>query len=233
MHYAYFDFRHTLSDTDRQQLLQQTFERLLTQAAEGSGRSLVRLLRYLRQSDFYSIPCRHHPFPGGNAWHQLETLLHAYLTPPALPPADDSGLSDSYPLWQPQWQQLPPLSIVLTCLLHDIGNTHHPRLHFPDRIMRRHGRKSTYILHDFLRLDLMFDENMAIIHHQHQSPALLRDNTPTEQDFQLILAMPLYHMICCCDALSCRLPMAEADLLRRLPELETRLLSHCAAYGAL
>ena len=212
MHYAYFDFRHTLSDTDRQQLLQQTFERLLTQAAEGSGRSLVRLLRYLRQSDFYAIPCRHHPFPGGNAWHQLETLHYAYHMPALLPQAQGFDLPSLYRQWQPQWLQLSPLSLALTALLHDLCNSRHPKLRYPDRILRRHGRKSTYILKDFLRFELMFDENMAIIHHQHKTPAELRAQTPTEQDYQLIADMPLYHMIQCCDTLSCLCPLAESDL---------------------
>lgn len=212
MHYPYFDFRHTLSDSDREGLLHDAYEHLLPRAAEGAGRSVNRVLKYLRESDFYSVPCRHHPFPGGNAWHQLETLHYAYHMPAALPQAQGFDLPSLYRQWQPQWLQLSPLSLALTALLHDLCNSRHPKLRYPDRILRRHGRKSTYILKDFLRFELMFDENMAIIHHQHKTPADLRAKTPTEQDYQLIADMPLYHMIQCCDTLSCLSPLTESDL---------------------
>ena len=212
MHYPYFDFRHTLSDSDREGLLHDAYEHLLPRAAEGAGRSVNRVLKYLRESDFYSVPCRHHPFPGGNAWHQLETLHYALHAPALLPQAQGFDLPSLYRQWQPQWLQLSPLSLALTALLHDLCNSRHHKLRYPDRILRRHGRKSTYILKDFLRFELMFDENMAIIHHQHKTPADLRAQTPTEQDYQLIADMPLYHMIQCCDTLSCLCPLTESDL---------------------
>ena len=78
MHYDFFDFQHTLSDEERQLLLRDTYEHILKKVSEGSGRNVNKILKYLRESDFYAIPCRHHAFVGGNAWHQLETLVYAY-----------------------------------------------------------------------------------------------------------------------------------------------------------
>jgi len=234
MHYDFFDFHHTLSDTDRPQFLLDTYEHLLKTASKGSGRNVNKVLKYLRESDFYSIPCRHHPFVGGNAWHQLETLIYAYQDNCTLP-CDEFDLPATFATWQPQWRELLPMSVAVASLLHDIGNTHHPKLKYPDRIMRRHGRKSTYVLKDFLRFELMFDENMSIIHHQHKSEQSLRDETPNEQDFQMVWEMPLYHMVQCCDALSCLSPMTEATLKKRIPLLDAHLQppDYSALYGTI
>jgi len=211
-----------MSDEERQKFLQETYENILKQASKGSGRGVNKVLKYLRESDFYAIPCRHHSFVGGNAWHQLETLIYAYGDN-STHQTDDLDLTHSFQQWQPQWQELSPMSVAVVCMLHDVCNTHHPKLKFPDRIMRRHGRKSTYVLKDFLHFELMFDENMAIIHHQHKDEQTLRDNTPNEQDFQMIWEMPLFHMIQCCDSLSCLDRMTEATLLEHLPLLSPHL----------
>jgi len=232
MHYDYFDFQHTLSDDERRQFLQETYERILKKVSQGSGRNVNKVLKYLRDSDFYTIPCRHHSFVGGNAWHQLETLIYAYESNCTLQ-AEGFDLPASFQQWHTQWQELMPMSVAVVCLLHDVCNTHHPKLQFPDRIMRRHGRKSTYILKDFLHFELMFDENMSIIHHQHKTEVVLLDKTPNEQDFQTVWGMPLYHMIQCCDTLSCINRMTETTLLERLPLLYPHLEppDYTALYG--
>ncbi len=219
-----------MSDEERQIFLRETYERLLKKVSVGSGRNVNKILKYLRESDFYAIPCRHHPFVGGNAWHQLETLAYAYLGDCECT-CEEFDLSDTLSQWQPQWKELMPMSVVITCLLHDCGNSHHPKLSFPDRIMRRHGRKSTFVLKDFLHFEMMFDENMAIIHHQHKSEQSLRNETPNEEDFQRIWDMPLYHMMQCCDTLSILTPLTEATLLKELPKLDPYLQP--PDYGAL
>ena len=211
-----------MSDEVRQTLLRDTYERILKKVSEGSGRNVNRVLKYLRESDFYAIPCRHHPFAGGNAWHQLETLIYAFEADTDQT-CDDFDLPNTFRLWHTQWLELMPMSVAVASLLHDICNTHHPKLKFPDRIMRRHGRKSTYVLKDFLRFELMFDENMAIIFHRQKSEESLRNETPNEEDFKIIWDMPLYHMIQCCDTLSILTPMAEASLVERLTLIETQL----------
>ncbi len=221
-----------MTDEERQVFLQNTFERILKKVSEGSGRSVNKIFKYLRESDFYAIPCRHHPFVGGNAWHQLETLIYAY-TEDSNHSCEDFDLPTSFQQWKPQWKELTPMSVAVSCLLHDIGNTRHPKLKYPDRIMRRHGRKSTFVLKDFLHFELMFDENMAIIHHQHKKEEALRSETPNEEDFQMVWGMPLFQMIRCCDALSIIMPMTEADLIELLPQLEEYLQppDYGAVYG--
>lgn len=205
MHYGYFDFQHTWSDGERAAFLQNAFEQILTHAAEGSGRKISRLLRFLRESDFYRIPCRHHPFAGGNAWHQLETYTHALAVRQT-----GYALNGEYRASMPQWLGGDPLGIAITALLHDIGNVQ--GMEYPPRILRRHGRKSTYVLVDYLKFDLMFDENMSIIHHQEKDLDTLRDNCPTEEDAQRIWEMPLYQMVRHCDAISCECRMTESEL---------------------
>ena len=56
MHYDFFDFQHTLSDEERQLLLRDTYEHILKKVSEGSGRNVNKILKYLRESDFYAIP---------------------------------------------------------------------------------------------------------------------------------------------------------------------------------
>ncbi|MBR3987532.1 MAG: hypothetical protein IKK04_10320 [Bacteroidales bacterium] len=230
MHYDFFDFQHTLSDEERQQLLRDTYEHILKKVSEGSGRNVNKILKYLRESDFYAIPCRHHAFVGGNAWHQLETLVYAYGEEVGQS-CDDFDLSTTFSTWRPQWQALMPISVVVASLLHDVGNTHHAKLRFPDRVMRRHGRKSTYVLKDFLHFELMFDENMTIVHHQHKTEQSLRDETPDEETFRMIWEMPLYHQLRCCDTLSILAPMTEDKLMKSLEAIEEHLLP--PDYGTL
>lgn len=216
MHYNYFDFQHTWDDNERAIFLQQTFEQILTHTADGSGRKIKRLLRFLRESDFYRIPCRHHTFPGGNAWHQLETYIYALTTCP-----ERYDFADDYRQQRLQWLAGDPMGIAITALLHDIGNVQ--GVEFPHRILRRHGRKSTYILVDHLKFDLMFDENMSIIHHQEKDLDTLRDSCPTEADAQRIWEMPLYQMVRHCDTLSCEFRMTESELQQRTEQLLSAL----------
>lgn len=199
-----------MTDEQRIAWLRDTYERILTQVSQGSGRRINRLLRYLRESDFYSIPCRHHNFVGGNAWHQLETYYYAHC-------AEVEGYDDeAFAEWQPRWTEGDPMGVAVTCLLHDVGNAGHDektRVDYPQRIRPRHGRKSTYLLIDHLKFDLMFDENMAIIHHQHKDEDTLRYETPDEEMFSRIWDMPLYRMIQHCDALSIDRPLDEEMLV--------------------
>lgn len=227
MHYDYFDFQHQMNDDDRVKFIQKIYEELLTTVAEGSGRKVNKLLRFLRESDFYRIPCRHHAFVGGNAWHQIETLIYAY-SQPEKGAAQNYSHWDSYHEWQPQWLAGDPMGIVIVSLMHDICNVQ--EIKYPDRIMRRHGRKSTYVIKDFLKFDLMFDENMAIIHHLHKDPQILRENVFTEEDCNNILSMPLYQMIRHCDTLSCIARMTEAELTQRLPSLRAAIAQHHTDY---
>ncbi len=208
-----------MSDEERREFLRYAYEHILNKVSDGTGRNVGRILKYLRESDFYTIPCRHHAFVGGNAWHQLETLVYAYVDCSAIPCA-----MPDFNLWRPQWHGLEPMSIAMVSLLHDVCNSRHPKLQYPGRIMRRHGRKSTYILKDFLHFELMFDENMAIIHHRHKTEQDLQEFVLNDVNFKTIWEMPLYHMIRCCDSLSILSPIAEQALKERLIALEKYLL---------
>lgn len=210
MHYDFFDHKHSLTDEERTEWLRSQYERILTAALGEYGRKEKKLLRFLRESDFYTIPCRHHNFVGGNAWHQLETLAYAYGSR-----CPDEELAGDFALWQPQWKDCFAMSICVAALLHDICNAGYggsAKVVYPDRIRPRHGRKSTYVLAEHLKFELMFDENMAIIHHQHKSEDDLRINTRSEDDFRKVWEMPLFHMTTICDELSIRHPMTEAQL---------------------
>lgn len=221
MHYDYHDFKHAMTDAERSAWLREQYETVMAKVAEGSGRKIIRLMKFLRESDFYSVPCRHHPFAGGNAWHQLETFAYALSdTCPSAPLAEPFGR------WQPEWSQLDKMSLAVACLLHDVCNAGYGgavKVNYPDRIRPRHGRKSTFVLVDYLKFDLMFDENMAIIHHTHKDEETLRLKTPTEQDYDNIMAMPLYHMMCLCDTLSCTCRMTEQELKARLADTIAKL----------
>lgn len=200
MHYEYFEYNHVMDDEARVAFLQRVYEAIFNRVSQGSGRRVNRLLRFLRESDFYRVPCRHHQFVGGNAWHQLEVWLHAM-----------EGGS--------RWGELDAMGVAVTCLLHDISNAGHEgatRVDYPARIRGRHGRKSTFILVDVLKFDLMFDENMAIIHHEHKGEDSLRDNTPNEADFEMVWGMPMYQMICWCDDVEVAERMTEARLMEGL-----------------
>lgn len=203
-----------MSDEERVAWLRESYERIIGAVAEGSGRRVNRVLRYLRESDFYTIPCRHHNFVGGNAWHQLETLAYSRHT-------EVEGYEDAegFAEWQPRWAEGDPMGVVVVSLLHDVCNAGHDektRVDYPQRIRPRHGRKSTYLLKDHLRFELMFDENMAIIHHQHKDEERLRLETPTEEDFERIWEMPLYRMVLHCDTLSIEHPMDEETLIKEI-----------------
>lgn len=217
MHYDFFDHQHTLADDQRVEWLRQQYESLLTQAFAEYGRKGRKVMRFLRESDFYTVPCRHHNFVGGNAWHQLETLVYALGSE-----CPDAELSADFARWQPLWKDCFQMSIAVACLLHDICNAGYGgsvKVTYPDRIRPRHGRKSTYVLAEFLKFELMFDENMAIIHHQHKTEDELRLNTRSEEDFQKVWEMPLYHMTCICDELSIRRPLTEAQLRQSVSSL--------------
>lgn len=221
MHYDYFDFRHSHSDAQRVKFLQDLYEDVLPRVFKGSGRSVGRVLKFLRESDFYALPCRHHPFVGGTAWHQAASLVYAYAD--HCPPDAGSECRQRFQQWQPQWRGLTPMSVALVCLLHDVGNAHHPKLFFPDRIMRRHGRKSTFVLKDTLHLDLMFDENMAILHHAHADEDALRADTASHEDALAVWSMPLFHMACCCDSLAAGHRFTETELTERLAAISPLL----------
>ena len=217
MRYEFFDFQHTLSDEERIAWIRSAYETILRRELEAMGRKSSRLLRFLAESDFYTVPCRHHLFAGGNAWHQLETLAFAY----GPCPQDYEQVSD-FAHWQPQWLECFPMSLAVAALLHDISNAGYGgerHVEYPQRIKSRHGRKSTYVLVDYLKFDLMFDENMAILHHEHKSEDELRLNTPNTEDFEMIWAMPLFHMIQHCDTLSTIVRMNEQELRSRVEPL--------------
>lgn len=220
VHYDYFEFRHTLSDEERVQFLHDAYERIMALTIGGTYRNINKVMRFLRTSDFYRIACRHHQFVGGNAWHQLETLCHAFLDP------FDRGAKgydevDLYRQQRAEWLEADRFGIAVVCLLHDAGNV--TGVDFPGRVLKRHGRRSTYVLTDLCRFDLMFDENMAIIYHQEKDPEALRYATPDEETFERILAFPLYRMIRHCDAISCTCRLTESELQSRLEELYTML----------
>lgn len=216
MHYDYFEFEHTMSDDERVQFIHDAYERIFGTVIEDTYRNINKVMRFLRQSDFYRIACRHHQFVGGNAWHQLECLCHAFLDPFS---HGASGYEevDLYRKEQAEWIEADRLGIAIVCLLHDAGNV--TGVEFPPRVLKRHGRRSTYVLTDMNRFDLMFDENMAIIYHQEKDPEDLRYATPDEESFERILQFPLYRMIRHCDAISCQCRMTEAELVSRLAEL--------------
>lgn len=216
MHYDYFEFQHTMTDAERVQFLHDAYERIFGKVVEGTYRNINKVMRFLRQSDFYSIACRHHQFVGGNAWHQLETLCHAYLDPfdRGAQGYEEVGL---YRQQRPEWLEADRLGVAIVCLLHDAGNV--TGVEFPSRVLKRHGRRSTYVLTDVNRFELMFDENMAIIYHQQKDPEELRYAAPDEETMGRILAFPLYRMIRHCDAISCQCRMTEAELKVRLEEL--------------
>lgn len=214
MHSNYYDFEHTLSDEARVAFLHDAYERILCHTVEGTYRNINRVMKFLRQSDFYSLPCRHHAFVGGNAWHQLETMCHAFIKPDL---ESETELAKSYIQLQPTWQESDTFGKAVVCLLHDIGNVQN--VPFPSRIMKRHGRRSTYVLIDHLKFELMFDENMAIIYHQQHTPDELRYATPDEEAYERISAFPLYQMVQLCDAISAEAPLAEQLLMARLESL--------------
>lgn len=216
MHYDYFEFGHTMGDTERVQYLHDMYERIFGHVVEGTYRNINKVMRFLRQSDFYSIACRHHQFVGGNAWHQLETLCHAYIDPFALG-ARGYDEVELYRQEQPLWLEADRLSVAIVCLLHDAGNVTH--VEFPPRVLKRHGRRSTYVLTDLQRFDLMFDENMAIIYHAEKDAEALRYATPDEETFQRVWEFPLYRMVRHCDAISCQCRLTEAQLKSRLEQL--------------
>lgn len=216
MHYDYFEFEHTMTDAERVAYLHQTYERIFKCVIEGTYRNINKVMRFLRQSDFYSIACRHHQFVGGNAWHQLETLCHAYIDPFELGATgyDEVAL---YRQERAQWLEADRLGVSIVCLLHDAGNV--TGVEFPPRVLKRHGRRSTYVIADLQRFDLMFDENMAIIYHAEKDPEALRYATPDEETFQRVSEFPLYRMVRHCDAISCQCRLTEAQLTSRLEQL--------------
>lgn len=208
MHYDYFDFQHTMTDAERSRWLREQYELILARVSDGSGRKINRLLKFLRESDFYTVPSRHHAFVGGNAWHQLETLAYAFEP---LPPSASPELQE----WQRRWQAEDRMSVAVVCLLHDICNAGYGgsiKVDYPQRIRPRHGRKSTYVLIDFLKFDLMFDENMAIIHHHHVTDEELRLHTLTDEDASRVWDMPLYRMVVYCNQQSADSRMTERQL---------------------
>lgn len=216
MHYDYFDFEHRMTDDERVAYLHEVYEQVLGRTAEGSYRNVNRVMRFLRQSDFYSIACRHHPFVGGNAWHQLETLCHAFIDPFE---SGDRGyaLVDEYRAERASWLEADRFGVAVVCLLHDAGNV--TGVEFPSRVLRRHGRRSTYVLTDVNRFDLMFDENMAIIYHQQKDAEALRYAVSDEEVFERVSSFALYRMICHCDEISCVAPLTEAELRGRVEGL--------------
>lgn len=214
MHANYYDFEHCMSDDARVDFLHEAYERIFSHTVEGTYRNINRVLKFLRQSDFYSIPCRHHAFVGGNAWHQLETMCHAFIQPEL---SANSPLIENYCQLLPLWKDADTFGKAIVCMLHDIGNVQN--VQFPPRIMKRHGRRSTYVLIDHLKFELMFDENMAIIYHQQHSEEELRYATPDEEAYDRISQFGLYQMVQICDTISAEAPLTEQLLKMRLESL--------------
>lgn len=217
MHYDYFDFEHRMSDEERVRFLHDAYERIFCTVVEGTYRNINKVMRFLRTSDFYKVACRHHQFVGGNAWHQLECFCHAYLDPFERG-AKGYDQVEQYRAERQQWLEADRLGVAIVCLLHDAGNV--TGVEFPPRVLKRHGRRSTYVLTDLNRFDLMFDENMAIIYHQEKDSEALRYAAPDEEAFERISGFALYRMIRHCDEISCQCRMTEAELMARLEELQ-------------
>lgn len=219
MHYDYFEFQHTMSDTQRVEYLRQCYEQIFSIVVEGTYRNINRVMKHLRTSQFYSIPCRHHQFVGGNAWHQLETFCYAFA--PSCPAG--SELCSSFAEQQPLWLASDKLSMAIVCLLHDLGNV--PGVEFPSRILKRHGRRSTYVLADKLKFELMFDENMSIIYHQFHDFEELRYAVSDQEMLHRIWEFPLFRMIQHCDTLSITHRLTEGQLTQAVEHVLQQLQS--------
>lgn len=150
------------------------------------------VIDFLNNSLFFDIGChRHHRYAGGLADHSLGVY--------------DAALENNL--------SCDINSIIITTLLHDLGDLHYKNFH-------GHGRKSVAILAD-LKFELKPDEYHAIRFHMSHRPSI--DHQTELHEFEVARNEPLWNLLHLCDIIDA----SGGNAVEKILKLKSRYANVC------